>query len=128
MARTPKEGGLIALCQKHGITDHQLLAFVGDDIKSRTFWDWTKTKPIALECIIIGVAQQLKIKERNMLRLTDLKNGAEHYFDGGLSCDIYLDSILGFEKWKQENGYIYVFCSEALYKVEDAGDFPVLIA
>ena len=59
MARTARDGGLIALCQKHGITDKQLFDFVGDDIKSRTLWDWTKTKPTALEALIVGVAQQL---------------------------------------------------------------------
>ena len=59
MARTPKEGGLNALCQKHWITDTQLFDFVGDEIKSRTLWDWTKTKPTALEVFIAGVAQQL---------------------------------------------------------------------
>lgn len=59
MARTPKEGGLTALCRNHGITTAQLFDFLSTDFGERTFWDWQKTKPTGLKTIIIGVAQQL---------------------------------------------------------------------
>lgn len=73
MARTPKQGGLVALCQKHGITKEQLFNVVGADIKPRTLWDWANQKPVALETLIMGVAQQL-----GTTALID-KDGCTHY-------------------------------------------------
>ena len=73
MARTPKEGGLVALCAKHGITQEQVAEYLYGELASRTLWDWAKLKPAALRALIAGVAQQIGIVE-----LTDT-NGCAHF-------------------------------------------------
>jgi len=119
MARTPKQGGLVALCTKHGITDDQLFAFVGNDIKERTLWDWTKTKPIALETLIMGVAQQL-----GTVALTDAE-GCTHYTTRS-DLEKLVTSKIG-EGWQMSDDAIWDSNDNRVFLVKQLGIKPALV-
>lgn len=60
MARPAKPGGLVALCAKHGISTAAVISALDAELKERTLWDWTKTKPTALEYLVLGIATSQK--------------------------------------------------------------------
>ncbi len=119
MARTPKTGGLVALCAKHGITDDQLFAFVGNDIKERTLWDWTKTKPVALESLIMGVAQQL-----GTVALTD-NEGCTHYTTRA-DLENLVTSKIG-EGWQMTDKEVWDSNDNRVFTLKQLGVRPTLI-
>ena len=99
MAQKAREGGLISICQKHGITDKQLFGFVGDEIAERTLWHWANTKPTALEVLIMGVAQQL-----GTVALTDT-TGINHYVKN-FELEEFLTKSCG-ENWQISDEAVY---------------------
>ena len=119
MARTAKEGGLVTICQKHGITDTQLFDFVGGDIKSRTLWDWTKTKPTALEVLIIGVAQQL-----STVALTD-PAGITHYIKN-FELEEFLTKSVG-EGWQISGEGVWDSSGNRVFTIKRLGNNPALV-
>ncbi|WP_287601173.1 hypothetical protein [Thiothrix sp.] len=119
MARTPRQGGLVALCQKHGITEAQLVAFIGDDIKGRTFWDWAKTKPTALETIIIGTAQQLGTVE-----LTDTE-GCTHYTTR-FEMERFITDKIG-EGWQISDESVWDSNENRAFTVNHLGIKPAMV-
>ncbi len=119
MARKPKEGGLAALCRKNGITNDQLFSFLGDDIKERALWDWAKTKPTALEAIIIGVSQQL-----GTIALTDA-DGCTHYTHRFEMVDFITQKIgVG---WKISDESIWDANDNLAFTVKQLGNNPALV-
>lgn len=119
MARTPKQGGLVALCAKHGINQEQLASYLGQELANRTLWDWTKLKPSALEALIIGVARQLGIVE-----LTD-EDGCAHYVEMR-DLEKFVTGKIG-DGWQISNEAIWAANDLRAFSIKHLGTNPTLV-
>ena len=119
MARTPKEGGLTAICSKHGITKDQLFDFLSPDFGERTFWDWQKTKPRGLEAIIMGVAQQL-----GTVALTDTED-CIHYTTR-FEMEAFITQKIG-QGWQISDDTVWDSDENCAFTIQRLGNNPTIV-